>query len=666
MLLERLHIPSVVGMIFAGILVGPHGFGVLERDSSFELFGKVGIYYIMFLASLEMNLQDVQRIKGRAAALGLLGFIIPMVLGYVANTALLGFGAAAAILMAAMYASHTLVAYPIVLRYGLSRLTSVSIAVGGTIVADTLTLLVLAVVGGMMKENVTGLYWVWLVVKVILLGLLIIYAFPRLGRWFFRRYDDSVVQYVFVLTLVFLGAGLMEFVGMEGILGAFLVGLVLNRLIPPGSPLMSHIEFVGNALFIPYFLIGVGMLINLRALIDHDGAIIIAAVMVVVGLLSKWLASFFTQKMFRMSADERNLMFGLSASRAAATLAVVLVGYRIILPDGSRLLGEDVLNGAMALILVTCIVSSLVTEHTSRRLVLQQRAGVNTSPDSGMDSPDHILIALNNPETMPPLVNLALMMRTPNKVAPLMAVNIVLEGDPSARQQGLQLLENAEKMAASTNVRIQTFSRWSVNVVSGISHTVKENAISDLVLGLHQKARLTDSFYGKLSTDLLTAVERQVMIYRAIIPINTVRHIHLLVPHKAEFEQGFIHWMKRLALLTRQISCGVEVHGCADTLAAMKRYWDKHEPNLQAIYHEYVSWTDLLPLAHDTRPDHLAVFVCARRGTISYHNYLERLPDQIERYFSARSVLLLYPMQPAADATTVATSFRAGVPLKVR
>lgn len=666
MLLERLHIPSVVGMIFAGILVGPHGFGVLERDSSFELFGKVGIYYIMFLASLEMNLQDVQRIKGRAAALGLLGFVIPMVLGYVANTALLGFGAAAAILMAAMYASHTLVAYPIVLRYGLSRLTSVSIAVGGTIVADTLTLLVLAVVGGMMKENVTGLYWVWLVVKVILLGLLIIYAFPRLGRWFFRRYDDSVVQYVFVLTLVFLGAGLMEFVGMEGILGAFLVGLVLNRLIPPGSPLMSHIEFVGNALFIPYFLIGVGMLINLRALIDHDGAIIIAAVMVVVGLLSKWLASFFTQKMFRMSADERNLMFGLSASRAAATLAVVLVGYRIILPDGSRLLGEDVLNGAMALILVTCIVSSLVTEHTSRRLVLQQRAGVNTSSDSGMDSPDRILIALNNPETMPPLVNLALMMRTPNKVAPLMAVNIVLEGDPSARQQGLQLLENAEKMAASTNVRIQTFSRWSVNVVSGISHTVKENAISDLVLGLHQKARLTDSFYGKLSTDLLTAVERQVMIYRAIIPINTVRHIHLLVPHKAEFEQGFIHWMKRLALLTRQISCGVEVHGCADTLAAMKRYWDKHEPNLQAIYHEYVSWTDLLPLAHDTRPDHLAVFVCARRGTISYHNYLERLPDQIERYFSARSVLLLYPMQPAADATTVATSFRAGVPLKVR
>ena len=317
MLLDKLRVPSIVGMIFAGVLIGPHGFGVLERDTSFELFGKVGLYYIMFLASLEMNLQDVQRIKGRAATLGLLSFVIPMGIGYAANS-MLGYGAAAAVLMAAMYASHTLIAYPIVLRYGLSRLDSVSIAVGGTIVADTLTLLVLAVVGGVFKEHVTGLYWLWLLVKVVALGGIIIYSFPRIGRWFFRRYDDSVVQYVFVLCLVFLGAGLMEFVGMEGILGAFLVGLVLNRLIPPSSPLMSHIEFVGNALFIPFFLIGVGTLINLGALVEHEGAIVVAAVMVAVGLGSKWLACFVTQKAFKMSLGERRLMFGLTGSRAAA------------------------------------------------------------------------------------------------------------------------------------------------------------------------------------------------------------------------------------------------------------------------------------------------------------------------------------------------------------
>lgn len=665
MLLERLRIPSIVGMIFAGILIGPHGFGVLEHDGSFELFGKVGLYYIMFLASLEMNLQDVQRIKGRAATLGLLGFIIPMLLGYAANTIILGCGAAAAVLIAAMYASHTLIAYPIVLRYGLSRLQSVSIAVGGTIVADTLTLLVLAVVGGMMKDNVTGFYWVWLVVKVILLGLLIIYAFPRIGRWFFRRYDDSVVQYVFVLSLVFLGAGLMEFVGMEGILGAFLVGLVLNSLIPPSSPLMSHIEFLGNALFIPYFLIGVGMIINLGALIDHDGAFLVAGVMVAVGVSSKWLAAFFTQKLFKLSAPERNLMFGLTGARAAATLAVVLVGYNIILPDGSRLLGEDVLNGAMVLILVTCVVSSLVTESTARKLVIQQQSQPGTPEEQQGQNAERILLSLSNPETMQPLVCLGLMLRNSHSPAPIMALNVVLENDPSARQQGLELLHRAEKMAAATHVKIQTYSRWSVNVVSGISHTVKENAITDLILGLHQKAKLTESFYGKLSMDLLASVERQVLILRAIVPINTIQHIHILVPTKAEYEPGVAHWMQQIARLAQQTSCPVDFYSGKETLANLKAFIEKTKLPLTYNLREYVSWNDFSSLAHFVRPNQLCVFICARKGTISYHNYIERMPDQIERYFSSRCILIIYPHQPAAD-TANAYALRSGVPLKMR
>lgn len=666
MLLERLHIPSIVGMIFAGILIGPHGFGVLERDGSFELFGKVGLYYIMFLASLEMNLQDVQRIKGRAAALGLLGFAIPMAIGYATNSWLLGFEAEAAVLMAAMYASHTLVAYPIVLRYGLSRLPSVSIAVGGTIVADTLTLLVLAVVGGVLKEHVTGFHWVWLVVKVVLLGLVIIATFPRMGRWFFRRYDDSVVQYVFVLGLVFLGAGLMELVGMEGILGAFLVGIVLNRLIPPSSPLMSHIEFVGNALFIPYFLIGVGMLINLNALIDHTGALVIAAVMVCVGLASKWLATLATQKMFRMSKDERRLMFGLTGSRAAATLAVVMVGYRIIMPDGSRLLGDDVLNGAMVLILVTCVVSSMVTENTSRRIALKRRAGDITLSYPAA-TPDRLLIAVKDNSTMQPLLSMALTMRTPHSPSPVIALNVVLEDDPSARQQGLELLHKAEKIAAAANVKLQTYSRWSVNVVSGISHTMKENAVSDLLMGLHEKTKLTESFYGKLGLDLLSSVERQVMIYRAAIPVNTVRQIQLLVPGKAEYEPGFSGWMDRVAILASQISCGINAYGGKGTLTAMQDYWEARHPQVAAVatFREYVSWDNFLSLAHDSRPDWLNIFISARRGTLSHHNYLERLPDQLERYFSARSILIIFPFQPAADATAT-TAIRAGLPLKVR
>ena len=662
MLLERLHIPSIVGMIFAGILIGPHGLHVLERDGSFELFGKVGIYYIMFLASLEMNLQDVQRNKVRAVAFGLLSFVVPMALGYAANTLLLGFGAAAAVLMAAMYASHTLVAYPIVLRYGLSRLTSVSIAVGGTIVADTLTLLVLAVVGGVFKDHVSGFYWVWLVVKVVALGAVIVWAFPRLGRWFFRRYDESVVQYVFVLTLVFLGAGMMELVGMEGILGAFLVGIVLNRLIPPASPLMSHIEFVGNALFIPYFLIGVGMIINVGALFEHDGGIAVAAVMVAVGVTSKWLAAYATRRAFRLTPDDGRLLFGLTGARAAATLAVVLVGYGIILPDGTHLLGEDVLNGAMLLILATCVVSSLVTENTARRMVQRTDASAPARP---ADAPDRLLLAINNPDTITPLVSLTLMLRTPGQMVPPMALHVVLEGDSTALQKGHDQLQRVERIAAAANVEVQTFNRWSVNVVSGISHTVKENAISDLIIGLHQKQRLSESFLGKLGTDLLAAVERQVLIYRGIIPLNTVRRLHLAVPAKAEFEPGFALWMHRVGLLAEQMGCTVEVYGTPATLGAVERQWARQQHQVMALYHEYHSWHDLLPLAHNVRLEHMTIFICARRGTISHHAYMDRLPDQVERCFSQRNLLFVYPSQPATESTAKA-GMRAGLPISVR
>ncbi len=637
MMLERLRIPAIVGMIFAGVLIGPHGFHILDRDGSFELFGKVGLYYIMFLAALEMNMQDVQKIRGRALTLGLLSFALPMLIGFGANFGLLGYGAPAAVLMAAMYASHTLVAYPIVLRYGLSRRKAVSIAVGGTIVADTLTLLVLAVVSGLFKDDVGPHEWMWLLLRVLVLGLIIVFAFPRLARKFFRRYDDGVVQYIFVLSLVFLGAGLMEFVGMEGILGAFLAGLVLNRSIPPSSPLI------------------------VVALVEHPSVFIIAAVMILVGGSSKWLAALATQKLFHMDAPERRLMFGLTNSRAAATLAVVLVGYRILLPDGSRLLDEDVLNGAMMLILVSCVGSSLLTENTARKLAQAETVG----DDGPQIAEDRILLALSNPETVHPLVHAALTLRTPKSNTPLTALNVVLEDNPHLREEGLKQLERAVAIAAAANVRMITRSRWSVNVVSGISHTMKEFNASDLLIGLHQKTKLTDTFYGKLSTDLLAAIDRQIIIYRARIPLNTVRRIHVLVPRRAEFEQGFHHWADRVALLAEQLSCRIETYGGRGTLAALQAYWDQKRYSVTAEHHVYTEWHDLLSIAHNTHQGHLMIFIAARRGTLSRHNYMNRLPEQVERYFSARSVMIIFPTQLAAG-TDGSSTIRAGLPVKVR
>ena len=661
MLLAKLRLPSIVGLIVAGICIGPYGFHVLDYDESFRLFGKVGIYYIMFLASLEMNVQDVRTVKWQTITLGLLSFIFPFSFGLAANLGL-GFSIIAGTLMAAMYASHTLISYPIVLRYGLSRRKSVSIATGSTIIADVLTLLVLAIIGGLFKENVGGWIALWLVAKIILIGIFIIFFFPRIGHWFFRHFDDGVVQYIFVLSLVFLGAALMELIGIEGILGAFLVGIILNRLIPPASPLMTRIEFIGNSIFIPYFLIGVGMIINIKALLDWQHTLPLAVVMVVVASLGKWLATLITQKSFRLSVADRNLMFGLTNSRAAATLAIVLVGYGIVQPDGSRLLGDEVLNATMLFILASCIISSFVTEQTAVHIALKKEDA--PAPET-VENKEQIMVALSNLKHTEQLINAALMLRSKKNGTLLSAICVTLENDAEHRQRGARKLEKAARTAAEANVKLTSYDRWSVNVVTGIYHAMLETSSSDLLIGLHQKEKLSDSFYGKITNDLLATLRQQIIIYRQRIPLNTVRKIHILVPRRAELEQGFALWMERIALLALQIGCRVNIYAHSQTAKAMRRQWEAMQYTLRTEeWIEFSKWNDLAPIVHRTRQDHLLIFVMARTGTLSYHHYMEHLPDQMERYFSTRNLMIVFPEQYTGKQTS--SDIRSGLPMELR
>lgn len=653
MLMHRLRIPSIVGMIIAGVLIGKYGFNILERDDSFKLFGKVGVYYIMFLASLEMNMQDVKSIQKQYLTLGLLSFLFPVLLGFTANYYIMGYGIMAAVLMAAMYASHTLISYPIVMRYGIARRKSVSIATGGTIVADVLTLLVLAGVTGMLDEDASNLHMLYLALKVMVVGATILFIFPRVGQWVFRRYDEVVVQYIFVLSMVFLGAGLMEIAGIEGILGAFLVGIALNRLIPPSSPLMSHIEFIGNSIFIPYFLIGVGMMINIQTFMDYRQTLPLAAIMIIVATMGKWLAAFVTQKAFHLSRNDRKLMFGLTSSRAAATLAVVLAGYELKVVD------DTVLNATMLLILFTCIISSFATEHTARDIALNEKDTIEEVGDK-----DQILVALSNPETVQPLMNAALMLRSKRDGTQISAVAVVLENDSARRTQTAKQLEQAKKIAAAANVGINTYNRWAVNITTGIYHTMMEIGASELLIGLHQKTRLSDSFFGKFTSDILASVQQQVVVFRPIVPLNTMRRIHLLVPKRAEFERGFQHWLNRVAGLAEQLSCTVEVYATPPTIKAMEDYCAKNKLRIVLETHDYNTWNDLSPIVHRTRPDHLFIVVMARTATLSYHKYMERIPDQVERYFSTRDLMIIFPDQ--ISGSTTASTIRSGVPVNVR
>ena len=642
-LLTKLRIPHIIGMILAGLAIGEHGFNILVRDSSFELFGKVGVYYIMFLAGLEMNMADFKKNRGKAVALGLLAFIIPISIGMVTNVLLLKYSLITSILLASMYASHTLVAYPIVIRYGISRQRSVSIAVGGTAVTDTLTLLVLAVISGVFKGEAGGLFWLWLVVRFVVLAMLIMYFLPRVGRWFFRRYDDNVMQYIFVLAMVFLGAGLMELIGMEGILGAFLVGLVLNRLIPHVSPLMSHLEFVGNALFIPYFLIGVGMLIDVKVIFGGGDALKVAGVMIVVALGGKWIASWLTQKIYRMSVLERELMFGLSNAQAAATLAAVLVGYNIILPDGSRLLNEDVLNGTVLLILVTCIVSSFTTERAARKMAM----GEAHPEEDRSREPEKILIPVANPNTIEYLMNLSLVIRDPKQKDNLLALNVINDhsGTEALEQQGKRYLERAAKITASAGVELKCISRYDLNIAAGIIHTAKEHGATDVIIGLHWKVNIVDSFFGMLTENLLKGLHREVMVARFLIPINTLRRIIVAVPPKAEYEAGFQKWVDHFCRMGTTLGCRVHFFANEQTGNLLQALVKKKHSNTLTEFSRLDEWEDLLLLTGQVNYDHLLVVISARRGSISYDSSFEKLPSQLGRYFTNNSLIVLYPDQ---------------------
>ena len=633
LLFNKLRMPHIIGMILAGLLIGPNGLNILDHDDSFELFGEVGLFYIMFLASLEINMQEMKQAKGGALLMGLAVFAIPIALGLLANIFILKYdNLMTAILLASMYASYTLISYPIVARYGLSRLRCVNFVVGGTVITDTLTLFVLAIIVGISRGEANVWFVLLMFVKLIAVGAIIIFLFPRIARYFFRNYNDSVIQYIFVMMLLFLGAGLMKLAGMEGILGAFITGLVLNRLIPHSSPLMRRIDFVGNAIFIPFFLIGVGMMIDVSVLFKGGNSLMVAGVMVATALTGKWIASFLVSKVYRMSSGERNLMFGLSTSQAAATLAAAIVGNKI------GLLNDDVLNGTILLILVTCIVSSIVADRASRGLILSGKA---LNAPVGVSS-KKTLLALANPIMVDRLMDLALLVRKENSHIPLSAITVVLDEDKQRQQQGTKVLDHAANIAASVNVPLLTKMRLTTNLAHGIVHEVKENDYRELILGFHKKETANDSFLGNVLPEVLNSLDCQVVMARMNIPLNTVRVIHITFPAKAEFEAGFAYWVEETARMASGLGCRIMYHGHPDTTAKIKLELKKHAP-IDASFFETDGGNDLKRLAQVIKKDHLLIIVSARKGSISFRPSLDHIFVQLQRDYQDTPIMLIYP-----------------------
>ena len=639
------------------ITAGPDLVPLVLRDSSIILSGTAGLLYIIFLAGLEIDMGDFKKNSGRSFVFGMYTFLIPMALGIVAGLYVLHFSMETSILLASMFASHTLIAYPIISKLGITKDKSVTITVGGTMITDMLALLVLTVIVGMATGVIGEHFWTRLSISIVIFVLFVVIAFPIAGRWFFKHVQDSISQYIFVLVMVFLGAYLAELAGIESIIGSFLAGLSLNRLIPRSSPLMHRVEFIGNSIFIPFFLIGVGMLIDYRAFFTSFDTIKVGIVMIIVATIAKYAAAWLTQKTFRMSVDQRRIIFGLSNAQAAATLAAVMVGYNVILgqtPEGEpiRLLNESVLNGTILMILVTCTMASFSAQRGAHNLA----ATASSETDETGDHKERILIPLSNEDTAEELVNLSLATKSKKNTHHLYALNILdnkVSGDDQQLKKSRRLLENAALTAAATDTHLQELQRYDLNVTNAILSVILEHRITDLVLGLHKEKGIPSSFLGRITEGILDYSDVTTLIYKPAQPLSTMKRHLVVIPVQAEKEAGFPQWVARVWNVIQNTGAKAIFYGSSDTLGRLKTLLGKRGGEME--FTEFSDWEDFLIVFRDVHKDDNLWIVMSRHNGISFNPSMNRIPGYLNKYFQQNSFILVYPLQANASANRYLT-----------
>ena len=643
--MSKLRIPHIIGMVLAGVMIGQYGFNILERDNSFELFGRVGLYYIMFLAGLEMDMEGVKKHTRRFLIFGLLTCFVPLILTYIMAMTILDYSPAASFLLGCIMASNTLIAYPIIGRYGLQRHPSVGLSVGSSMISLFMALVMLAALSSSFEKGSGWLFWILFIVKFAAFCVGSVILIPKLTRSFLRRYSDAVMQYIFVLGIMFLSAALTSLIGIEGIFGAFFSGLILSRYIPRVSPLMNRIEFIGNALFIPYFLIGVGMLINVRTIFSGIDMVWVVFLIVFFGTFGKAVAAYISSLLFRLTKADGNMMFGLTSAHAAGAIAMVMVGMRLEVAPGEYMINDITLNGIVMMILFTCVISTLITEHAAQQIIIQEKTHLRS--ESPKDDDEKILLCVKYPDIAPQLLYLAMLMRNQRLNHELVALNVVYDDQYSntSREQGLRLLEGLQQQGSASDVKVLTQVRLATNIANGIKHAFREFGCSEIIMGMHVHTDINPRFWGEFIQSLYNGLNRQIILTRFVQPMSTLRRIRVAVPSRAEFEPGFHRWLERLSRLSGQLDCRIQFHGRNDSLVLIAEYINNHYPHVRAEYTQMDHWNQLPRLAAEISEDHLFVVVTARKGTISYKTALERLPDELQKHFSGKNLMIIFPDQ---------------------
>ena len=647
-LLRRINVPGIIGLIIAGVLIGPHGFHLIEQSSAVELFSTIGLLYIMFIAGLELDMNEFVANRNKSFLFGFFTFIFPLAVGFPTCYYLLGYDFNASFLTASMFATHTLVAYTIVSKLGVSKNQAVAITVGGTILTDTAVLIILAVILGSSKGNLSLSFWIRLFISLSVFAFIMFGVVPRIARWFFRNMEnENYGLYIFVLLVVFLAAFLAEVAGVEPIIGAFVAGLALNRLIPHSSALMNRIEFIGNALFIPFFLISVGMLVDVSVIFSGTMALLVAATLTIASLFGKWLAAFLTQITFHYTKSQRQLIFGLSSAHAAATLAVILVGYK------AGVIDENILNGTIVLILITCLISSFVTEKAAKKVLLTDESLQSEAPETRTMA-EHILVPVANEAHMQKLLEFSLLVKDKKSHHPITLLSVVPD-DENAEMNILKSqrkLDQLVKLGAANETELSPVVTIEHTPANGIARISKEIMANIIVIGWSKSSGFLDKLKGERIASIIHAVDKNLMICHFEKPFINHQRIVVISPALAEKEKGFTTWLLKSVRIAQELAIPLIHFGDTKTQEAIRSELKQRKLNLSISYHLLFKQDNTQVLSEEIRPNDFIILVSARRGSISYRSKTENALLKMEKLFEDHNKIVVYPQQYQHDYLT--------------
>ena len=650
-LLRKMKIPSIIGLILSGVIIGPNGIGLigaklLESDGSVKLFSTIGLLYIMFMAGLELDMSQFKKYRVKSFTFGFFTFIIPIALGYPICLFGLGLSPTASILTASMFATHTLVAYPIISRLGISKNQVVAVAVGGTILTDTAVLIILAIISSSVDGNLDGAFWLRLITSLTIFTFIMFYIIPRIARWFFSKLDsEKTAHYIFVLSVVFFAAFLAEVAGVEHIIGAFVAGLVLNKLIPHSSALMNRIDFIGNALFIPFFLISVGMVVNYKVLFQGPWALIVAGVLTTFAIFSKWLAAFVTQKFFKMTGVERQVIFGLSTAHAAATLAIIIVGYE------KGILNNQIVNGTILLILVTCMVASFVSENAGKKLLIQLAESGEEPEKKRFSRNQHLLIAINELKENELLIDFSVMITDKRVLNPISVVS-VLPNNSEAEQRirtSRKEMDEIVKHFSDGEFPVNVITTIDHNLSSGIARVSKELFTDIVVLNDSKRMNLLKRIVGDDRENLLDVCDKTIFFCQFEKAFVSYRKIVLISQQYAELESSFSSWCERVLRLGKELNIQIEIYGTHDFNDAFVKVIKKVQIFTEISFVQLDETDDFFIVNKNSSEDDLFIFVSARRGSISYFSGVDNFLSKLEKGMPDNDQILIYPSQEIAE-----------------